>query len=365
MPPDGPPGSSGPPRTLTVRTEADLLAVVPTSFGFHPEESLVMMVVGRDGHPMFARVDLPAGPDEADAAAAEFVQAAVVNLGESVVLIAYTDDEDAAFRAIVHVVGDLADAGFGLMIAMRADGRRWYRVLPGPEDLEGVPYDLESHPITAAAVMAGQVTHARRDDLAQSLLPRDPDLVDAVAVAHAALPAVDPDAMPAEARWLDDWVTARLDAGEGMGEVDPDDAGAGGARPRRQRAQRGGRGDAGPRRGRGARAAVDRRGEALPARPAGAGRRRARAGELAGGPRCDGVVRDRPGAAERPRLHHGAQRRSPAGGRGAAVGLGAGRPRGAQPAASLSSSSRLAGPGVEKRRAPSSRSLRRSDQASR
>ena len=223
VPPDGQTGSSGPPRTLTVRTEADLLAVVPTSFGFHPEESLVMMVVGRDGHPMFARVDLPAGPDEADAAAAEFVQAAVVNRGESVVLIAYTDDEDAAFRAIVHVVGDLADAGFGLMIAMRADGRRWYRVLPGPEDLEGVLYDLESHPITAAAVMAGQVTHARRDDLAQSLLPRDPDLVDAVAVAHAALPAVDADAMPAEARWLDDWVTARLETGEGMGEVDPDD----------------------------------------------------------------------------------------------------------------------------------------------
>ena len=221
VPPQGPP--SEPPRTLTVRTEADLLAVIPTSFGFHPEESLVMMVVAGDGHPMFARVDLPVGPEEADAAAVELVQAAIVNRGDSVVLVAYTDDEDAAFRGLVHVVGELADAGFGLMLAMRADGRRWYRVLPGPEDLEGVPYDLESHPITAAAVMAGQVTHARRDDLAQSLLPRDPDLVDAVAVAHAALPAVEPDEMHTEARWLDDWVTARLDAGEGIGEVDPDD----------------------------------------------------------------------------------------------------------------------------------------------
>ncbi len=182
-------------------------------FGFHPDESVVMMLLGPGPHPMFARIDLPRSAEQADAVSEEFARAAVVNDGVRFALVAYTDDEDAAFRACLHVASDLSALGYELLFALRADGRRWFRILPGPEDLEGVAYDVDSHPITAAGVMQGQVTLGSRDDLAQSLLPIDPDLVDAVAEAHAAMPRLVGEHLAGEARWLDDWTMTHVRAG--------------------------------------------------------------------------------------------------------------------------------------------------------
>ncbi len=201
------------------------MAVVPSVFGFHPEDSLVMMLVGSAGRPMFARVDLPTTSEEAEAACTELVQAARVNEGEAVALIAYTDDERGAYIALIQAAGELGDLGLTLLFGLRADGRRWFRVVPGPEDHEGVPYDLESHPITVASVLEGQVTHRTREGLAQSLLPRDPELVDHVAEACAALAPLPRagEALCGEAHWLDRWVTDRLRAGGAADEVDAEE----------------------------------------------------------------------------------------------------------------------------------------------
>ncbi len=195
-------------KTLTLRDETDLLALIPYTFGFHPRDSLVMMLLGHDGRPMFARVDMPTCADEADLACDELVHAAVVNDGRRAVLVAYTDDDTAALLAAMQADDELAAAGAEVLLALRTDGRSWWRVLPASGDQEGVPYDLSTHPITASGVLEGRVTHRTRDELADSLLPTDPDRLEAVAAAHAALPRLpdDFDLLRQEARWLDDWV---------------------------------------------------------------------------------------------------------------------------------------------------------------
>ncbi|NUS50990.1 MAG: DUF4192 family protein, partial [Nocardioidaceae bacterium] len=56
-------------RTLRAQGPADLLALVPLLFGFHPEDSVVLMSVGEATHPFHARSDLPRDPaDLADLA---------------------------------------------------------------------------------------------------------------------------------------------------------------------------------------------------------------------------------------------------------------------------------------------------------
>src|SRR5205085_4577320 len=49
-----------PPRPappLKVRTEADVLALVPFTLGFHPEHSLVLITLTGSGRPFHARID--------------------------------------------------------------------------------------------------------------------------------------------------------------------------------------------------------------------------------------------------------------------------------------------------------------------
>lgn len=200
--------------TVRLRDEADLLALIPYTFGFHPHDSLVMMVLGHGGQPMFARVDMPTAAHEADAACAELVHAAITNDGRRAVLVAYTDHDAAAFLAAEQAADELAVAGLEVMLAVRADGTRWWRLLPEPA-LDGVPYDLSSHPITATGVLEGRVTHDSRQRLAESLLPVDLDKVEAVVVAAEELSplATDRADLRREALWLRAWVEGRVGGG--------------------------------------------------------------------------------------------------------------------------------------------------------
>lgn len=223
--PRGEPTGERRPTRLALRDERDLLALIPYTFGFHPERSLVMMLLGRGGQPMFARVDLPTSAEEADAACAELVRAAVTNGGRRAVLVAYTDDETAAYLATDHAAEALTASGFDVVLGLRAGDGRWWRTLPELETHEGVAYDLSTHPITASGVLEGRVTHRSRRELAESLVPSDPDRVDAVADAHAELRPLPEDecGLRAEARWLETWVGERTgEAGE-LRDVPPAD----------------------------------------------------------------------------------------------------------------------------------------------
>lgn len=209
------------PSRVTLRDETDLLALIPYTFGFHPEESLVMMLLSQGGRPMFARVDMPTTAEEADAACSELVHAAVANGGRRAVLVAYAAHDGAAFLAAEQAAEELVGAGFDVVLGLRTHGGRWWRLLPDPDLGEGVPYDLSAHPITATGVLEGRVTHGSRRQLAESLLPLDPDRLEEVSQAHAELdplPTEHAD-LRAEAAWLERWVRGRVAAGGAAREL--------------------------------------------------------------------------------------------------------------------------------------------------
>jgi Domain of unknown function (DUF4192) len=171
--------------TLRVSTPEDLLALIPWVLGFHPEESLVLVVVSGGGGNLHARVDLPLDEDEAEVAFASLRQAVCNARARQVALVAYTDDAARAFDVTDRLTAELELDDVHVLGAVRADGERWYSLDCDPDccPAEGQPYDLSTHPFTAEAVLDGQVTYSDRQALADSILPVDPDAVDAVAEA--------------------------------------------------------------------------------------------------------------------------------------------------------------------------------------
>lgn len=169
--------STTPTRTLRAKSPADLLACVPALLGFHPERSLVMATAGPAGVPVHARVDLPADTAAvADiwATARELAGVASRSLVRDVVLVVYTDDLGLASAVGAAMTEELSRAQVHVLLALTADGRRWFAhgpdgsLAPGP----GQPYTVETHPLTVEAVVGGRVVHPSRQALAASLAPR-------------------------------------------------------------------------------------------------------------------------------------------------------------------------------------------------
>lgn len=173
-------------QPFLIRTEVDVLALVPYTFGFHPVDSLVLLTLDHERRPFQARIDLPDDVAELGEVAEHLVAAALRNRPERALVIAYTDDQclgDAAAEALVET---LDRAGVPTMLTMRADGGRWFPV--GSEDHEGEPYDVRDHELSSRAVLDGKVTYRDRRELAESLGPIDPESVEAVAAVHSGLP---------------------------------------------------------------------------------------------------------------------------------------------------------------------------------
>lgn len=175
-----------PTHTLRIKSPADLLALVPCVLGFHPEDSLVLVVLsGEGGSNLHARVDLTPDETAMRAGVAGLMTGVRRSGARQVALIAYTDDPVLADDALDLLFDDLIDEGVDWVFAIRADGFRWYD-LECDDDCcppEGRPYDLTTHPITAQSVLDGQVTFRNREALADSLIGTDTDDMDAVAEA--------------------------------------------------------------------------------------------------------------------------------------------------------------------------------------
>lgn len=206
-----PPPHQRVPRRTRIRAERDVLALVPHTLGFHPEDSLVMIALNGDDGTFHARIDLPDEPKEIATVVDVLVEAADRNRGPAptgALVVAYTDDHRVAETAVELLERRLRDEGFELLMAIRADGSRWFplgagsRDRPAPRDTDGVPYDVRTHELTSQAVLEGRITYRSREELAASLAPADPELVDQVAEAHAALGPLDHDQLRSEARWL-------------------------------------------------------------------------------------------------------------------------------------------------------------------
>ena len=160
------------PTVLRVREPGDILGVVPYLLGFHPTESLVAAFVRQRQVVVTARIDLAATADvEALVDQLELVGRRVGS--RSLVLIGYSTD-----GGVRDLMRDLADLiPLDLVDVLAVSGDRWWSVCcdpgqrprPGREGCcppEGRPYDVASHPLAAAAVMAGISATGTREDIA-------------------------------------------------------------------------------------------------------------------------------------------------------------------------------------------------------
>jgi hypothetical protein len=161
--------------TLTARGPEDLLAAVPVVLGFRPADSVVMLTF--DARRTFhARVDLPP-PDDLDADLPELTRAllgpCLAHGVGRVAFIVYSADARLAARVAARLRGDFSAREIGVIDVLRADGGHWRHVpsRSGAPEGRGRPYDDATHPFAAQAVFDGQVTHATRDDLRETLAP--------------------------------------------------------------------------------------------------------------------------------------------------------------------------------------------------
>ncbi len=196
-----------------------MLALVPVTFGFHPEDSVVLLAIGAEGRPFFARVDLPDEAADLPGLVDAVVVPAVRNGARQLIVVCYTDDACLAEAASGELGRGAREAGLALVTALRADGQRWYPLgleHPDPVAADGVAYDLRTHELTTRSVLEGRVTYGSRDELAESLAASDWERVEAVMAAHDRLPGLpaSPAELRAEARWARDRVAAHGRGGQ-------------------------------------------------------------------------------------------------------------------------------------------------------
>jgi Domain of unknown function (DUF4192) len=137
----------------------DLLAGLPVLFGFRPTDSLIVICLedprGRVGFRL--RADLPP-PDHCEQVADYLVEVLRRNAAEVVLVVACSDDPEAADTVVTTLVGRLRSAGIEVREAVRCDGHRyWSYVCDDPACCppEGRAYDEGSSRLVAEAVLAG------------------------------------------------------------------------------------------------------------------------------------------------------------------------------------------------------------------
>ncbi len=164
-----PTGPAGAPATLTVRSREDLVAFVPLALGFVPSDSAVLVTFDAHGSSFHARIDLRA-EDSLDEVVETLLAACVRHRVVSVFLICWADaalTEDVAWRFSDR----FTDEGVEVRDVLRVEEDRWFAVLPGHplHEYDGVPIDLDAHPFSAHAVLAGDVRYRTRADLRASI----------------------------------------------------------------------------------------------------------------------------------------------------------------------------------------------------
>jgi hypothetical protein len=157
-----------PRKGLKVRRPDELLAIIPYLIGFHPDESIVAVFIQSGRVVLAARIDLP--PESAgDELAAQIEYLAKRHGASTLALVAYSAASLPAHRLLTrlmdrlgkHKLADVLYVGHG----------RWWSLTCGKDccPLNGTPFDLGSHPLSAAAVFAGLGARANRQELAAAV----------------------------------------------------------------------------------------------------------------------------------------------------------------------------------------------------
>ncbi len=178
--------------TLTIETPGDLLAAMPYLLGYHPHESIVLVLLDQRSVQMCARMDLRSDGASVTRAAKptadRLASVARMHQPTGAILIAYSSDRMLA-EAFLNAASNRL-AGIDLIDALYADGQRWWstRHDGGCSPPDGMRYLPGSSRIAAEAVYAGMSAAASRDDLARQVAgppPGDEQVLQQVADAAA------------------------------------------------------------------------------------------------------------------------------------------------------------------------------------
>jgi hypothetical protein len=166
------------PIKLTVSSTADLLAAVPYVLGYQPTDSVVVCAIADARIISAARVDLPTpaldGLAEADGDAAnrliEALARWVIDAGaDAICVFGYGP------AAAVNPVAAAARTAFPahqleLVDLVRVTDGHYFSYLD-PHPADGIPFDPSTSRVQFAAVLAGAVAFASRDELVATIAP--------------------------------------------------------------------------------------------------------------------------------------------------------------------------------------------------
>ncbi|MFE3452474.1 DUF4192 domain-containing protein [Nonomuraea sp. NPDC059194] len=156
---------------IVLSDPADFISVVPYLLGFHPTQSLVLVMFDGDVFKGVARFELPDHSADTPTLADSCARVSTQHANPRALLLGYgpgalvTPVMDGVFTA-------LSTAGVEIMDALRCDeGRYWSYVCPYPECCppDGVPYDVASNSAALGAILAGYTALPDRDTFRQRL----------------------------------------------------------------------------------------------------------------------------------------------------------------------------------------------------
>jgi len=174
-------------RWLRIRSRLDLVAAVPYLIGFHPYDSLVLLGLAGAEVVFSSRLDLPLSedPDERRRTARYLAGLAERQPIDDVTIVGY----GPSFHVdpmIVELTIALEEFGLGLRDACRVCGDRlWVYCCDDPEcsPPDGVPFDVSTSQVAAAATVAGLVALPDRAAFEELVEPDDTATDDAMAFA--------------------------------------------------------------------------------------------------------------------------------------------------------------------------------------
>lgn len=180
-------GSVSAMNPISLRSPADVVAVLPYQLGYHPDDSLVLVALRERAVLFVGRIDLP--PHEAVEEAADVLLPPVLREGPDAVLLVAYETRTGDGRPLLDVVRHrLRRAGLQVLDRVVVRGGRWFGIdcagpccpvaglpLPAPADSPGVSefVGLGVSPLASRAMLA-------------DLVGADPDRTPAVAEALAA-----------------------------------------------------------------------------------------------------------------------------------------------------------------------------------
>lgn len=167
------------PVVLKVSRPADVLAAIPYLLGFHPENSIVVLVFRPPDKrvKLSLRVDLPTGDGrEAAGRLADRLGELAAERGAGHVVIVGYGPRDRVTRSVDALRASLARHGVRVSEALRAEDGRYWSYLCGDPDCcppGGRRYDVSSSEVAATATVAGCVALPDRGSLGDSIAPID------------------------------------------------------------------------------------------------------------------------------------------------------------------------------------------------